>query len=308
MNFHRIVAALALLGAAAATLAATPPPWGATGHHLASRAAVSHLPAGMPPFFRDAAAQLEYLGPEPDRWRSRELKEMDDAWEFDHYIDLERVPAGALEASDRYEFIAALQAAGIERPQQFVGFLPWRIVEMYQRLTSQFAHWRNTPEQPDRGFIEARILNDAGILGHYVADATQPHHTTIHFNGWAEGEPNPRGFTTDRGFHSRFESAFVNAHVTYQDVSSRMAPAPRELGDARQAIWAHVRASHAQVERLYELEQAHGFRPDTPHPETVEFAAERLAEGAEMLRALWWKAWLESEGLAQRIRGREGSE
>ena len=38
---------------------------------------------------------------------------MDDAWEFDHYIDLENVPEGALDAADRYEFIAALYAAGI---------------------------------------------------------------------------------------------------------------------------------------------------------------------------------------------------
>jgi hypothetical protein len=75
----------------------------------------------MPRFFRKARNQLVYLSPEPDRWRSRELKEMDDAWEFDHYIDLENVPSGALNAPDRFEFLQALFEAGIVRPQQTVG-------------------------------------------------------------------------------------------------------------------------------------------------------------------------------------------
>jgi len=244
----------------------------------------------MPSFFRAAGAQLEYLGPEPDRWRSRNLKEMDDAWEFDHYIDLENVPEGALDASDRYTFIAALYAAGIQRPQQSVGFLPWRILELYQRLQTEFAIWRNMEDDPDRPFVEARILNDAGILGHYVADAAQPHHTTIHFNGWAEGAPNPRGFTTDRDFHSRFESAFVEAHIHFQDVDAEMAPDPHPVENPREAVWEHVRASNRTVEEQYELESAYGFDPEAPaHPLAREFVIQRLVAGAEMLRALWCK-------------------
>jgi hypothetical protein len=285
------------------------PPWGADGHRMATRAALAHLPPGMPAFFREAGAQLEYLGPEPDRWRSRNLKEMDDAWEFDHYIDLENVPENALDASDRYTFIAALYAAGIERPQQFVGFLPWRTLELYQRLLTEFAIWRNSEGDPERAFVEARILNDAGILGHYVADAAQPHHTTIHFNGWAEEAPNPRGFTTARDFHSRFESAFVRAHVTFQDVDALMAPSPMEIQDPREAVWVHVRASNASVVRLYELEMEFGFDPGGPaDPGLTDFVAQRLTAGAEMLRALWWSAWIESEGLAAERRAQGWTE
>ena len=286
-----------------------PVPWGAYGHGIASRAALRHLPAGMPEFFRSAEAQLIYLGPEPDRWRSRELKEMDDAWEFDHYIDLENVPEGALDAPDRYEFIAALYAAGIERPQQFVGFLPWRILEVYQRIKTEFAIWRNMENDANRPFVEARILNDAGILGHYVADAAQPHHTTIHFNGWADGSPNPDGFTLDRDFHSRFESAFVEAHVTFHDIDTRMTTDPLPVESPRDAIWSHVRASNETVEQQYRLERDHGFDPEVEaHPLTREFVIERLTAGAEMLRALWWAAWVESESMAEERRARGWSE
>lgn len=283
----------------------TPAPWGAHGHSIVSRLAARGLPQGMPAFFREAEPQLEYLGPEPDRWRSRYLKEMDDAWEFDHYVDLENVPDGALDASDRFEFIAALYDAGIERPQQFVGFLPWRILELYQRLATEFAIWRTTGDGPDRRFVEGRTLNDAGILGHYVADASQPHHTTIHFNGWARGAPNPEGFTADDNFHARFESAFVGAHLTYEEVARQVRGEARELTDVRSAIWAHVRESNAAVQEQYRLEKEVGFDPESPaDPEAREFVARRLAAGAEILRNLWWSAWLESAELAERRRGR----
>jgi hypothetical protein len=275
--------------------------WGAYGHHIVARAAVEGLPRAMPRFFRKAKDELVYLSPEPDRWRSRELKEMDDAWEFDHYIDLENVPPGALDRSDRWEFLEALFAAGIHRPQQFVGFLPFRIVEVYQRLQTEFALWRIADSRRERKTIQIRILNDAGILSHYVADAAQPHHTTIHFNGWAEDAPNPRGFTENRGFHSRFESAFVEARIEFADVDDRMAPEPIEVGEVRDAVLDHVRQSNATVEELYELELEYGFNPVASDEETKDFVVERLVSGAEMLRALWWRAWLDSEGLAERI-------
>jgi hypothetical protein len=277
--------------------------WGADGHRIAARAAHGILPTGMPAFFREAGAQLEYLSPEPDRWRNGELVEMDEAWKYDHYIDLENVPPGALKASDRFEFLAALFEADIERPQQNVGFLPFRILEMYQRLATGFAHWRLTTGGSDRDWIEARILNDAGIIGHYVVDAAQPHHTTIHFNGWAEDAPNPRGYTLDRGFHSRFESGFVRAHLAFGDLPPRMPRSPSRLGNVRQAIWEQVQASNATVGRLYELEKTYGFDPESPpRPEAREFVLERLTSGAEMLAAIWWTAWVESEALAESLR------
>jgi len=309
MRIHRVLAAVALptIGAAVLWSLATAKPaavrWGSDGHRMAARAAHGILPAEMPAFFREAGSQLEYLSPEPDRWRNGDLTEMDEAWKYDHYIDLENVPSGAMDASDRFEFITELFEAGIDRPQQNVGFLPFRILEMYQRLATGFAHWRLAQAGSDRDWIEARILNDAGILSHYVVDAAQPHHTTIHFNGWAEGVPNPKGFTSDRGFHSRFESGFVRTHLAYEDLPPLMPRGPRELDDVRKTVWDHVASSNATVERLYELEKEHGFEADEPHhPETREFALERLAAGAELLSAIWWTAWRESDAIAAGFR------
>lgn len=269
-------------------------PWGREGHEMAARAAATALPAELPYFFRASAAQLEYLNPEPDRWRERDVEVMDDAFEFDHYIDLENVPQGALDAPDRWEFLRALYAAGVERPEQRVGFLPYRIAELYERLVLEWRLWRNAPDR-ERPWIEARIVNDAGILGHYVTDASQPHHTTIHFNGWDANAPNPNGYSLERDFHARFESAFVARNVGFEDVLPHMSDGEPEIfEDVREAVWSYVRESNGEVERLYRLEQTYGFDPAAPVPETEAFAVERLVVGADMLRALWWNAWIES--------------
>jgi hypothetical protein len=264
---------------------------------MAARTATTALPSAMPAFFRGAADQLVYLDSEPDRWRNFELREMDQAWSYDHYVDLENVPDGALDTPDRFEFLKALYDAGLEKPERDGGFLPYRIIEVYQRVVTEWRMWRSEDDTQKKQWIEARILNDAGILGHYVTDASQPHHTTIHFNGWSAGAPNPEGFSNDRSFHSRFESAFVEAHVTQADVdgqAGRGSPAS-VAGAARAAVWAYIEESHSHVVQLYRLDRDIGFDPSAPlKAETRDFAASRLAAGADMLADLWWSAWLES--------------
>ncbi len=274
------------------------PAWGPAGHEMVARLAVARLPEGMPAFFGEAGEKLVYLNPEPDRWRVRPQREMDQAFAPDHYIDLENATPGSLEAADRYAFIHLLHEAGVERPERAVGFLPFRIVELYQRTVVGWRRWRAEPDPLRLAWIEERIVADAGILGHYVADAAQPHHTTIHFNGWDPETANPEGYTTDRGFHGRFENAFVDAHVSYDDVARQIDPdrSPVSVaGDARSAVMGHILEAHAEVERLYALDRDEGFDPFAPASEmAVNFAARRMAAGAEMLATLWWSAWLES--------------
>jgi hypothetical protein len=263
---------------------------------MAAGAAADHLPPDLPAFFLQARDQLVYLDPEPDRWRSQELREMDQAWSYDHFIDLENVPGGALDAPDRYSFILALHRDGIERPESTVGFLPYRIVELYQRLVTEWRLWREETDPVRKAWIEQRIINDAGILGHYVTDGANPHHTTIHYNGWSADAPNPEGFTTDRDFHWRFESEFVEAHVRPDQVEALVrGPTASVAGHARASVMDYLQTSHRLVVPLYRLEKAFGFDPDAPaHAETRDFVAQRLAAGADMLRTLWWSAWQES--------------
>lgn len=270
--------------------------WGEHGHKLSGRAAATRLPKEMPGFFRKAVDRLEYLNPEPDRWRSKSMPEMNEAFSYDHFLDMEMVPAAAFNAEDRYAYLIALYQGGVKEPEK-AGLVQFRILELYQRLRTEFHLWRTAKDKRTRQWIEERIINDAGILGHYASDAANPHHTTIHYNGWDKNTPNPNGYTTDNTFHWRFESEYVQTHIFIKDLLPSIKPMPRVLENPRADIMAHIRNSNSLVERLYQLDKQNKFDKLTTAPENKAFAIDRLVTGAEMLRALWWTAWLKSETL-----------
>jgi hypothetical protein len=270
--------------------------WGQHGHELSGRAAAMKLPAEMPKFFRKATDQLSYLNPEPDRWRDRAEADLDKALNSaaaaEHFVDLEIIPPEAFAAVNRYDFTAELIKAG-KKPTE-AGFAPYRCLELFQRLRLEFRLWRAEKDARKRAWIEQRIVNDAGILGHYVSDGANPHHTTIHYNGWV-GD-NPKGYTVysrERGFHFRFEEEFVGARIQLNDVLP-LVGGVRVVDRPREAIWAFLRDSNALVEELYVLDKREAFGAATAADEHKRFAAARLAAGAQMLRDLWWTAWATS--------------
>lgn len=294
-----ILAPAALLAGALLLARATPAAaWGAYGHQLVGGAAAAALPAEMPAFFRQAGAQLAYLNPEPDRWLDRAERELDPALNGasapEHFIDADLIPAdrlaGALGAPNRLAYADTLRALGLDVAT--VGLLPYSIVELTQRLRTDFRRWRAAPDSATRRFIEQRIVDDAGILGHFVADASNPAHVTKHYNGWV-GD-NPSGYTTDRTFHSRFESAFVQAHVKAADLTPLVAARAAVHEDVRAATLAYLRRTGAELTRLYDLEKSAKFDAANTSEAHKRFAAERLAAGTTMLRDLWWTAWITS--------------
>ena len=272
--------------------------WGEAGHRITAQAAAAALPATMPQFFRDAASQLAYLNPEPDRWRARDESRLDTALEGatapDHFLDLELIPAnrrvGALGAKDRYAFADSLRAANVDPAT--AGVLPFAMLEVTQRIRVAFRQWRRAPNETERKWIEARIINDAGILGHYVADGSNPAHTSIHYNGWVGANPN--GYATDNRFHGRFESAYVQSRVKLVDVEPAVEPSAAVLPALRPAIIAYFMQTHADVERLYQLDKVSPFNAAQLGDEHKAFTVTRLAAGATMLRNLWWTAWVTS--------------
>src|SRR5579859_4341335 len=127
--------------------------WGNEGHESINRVAAEKIPAEMPRFFRHAVAEITYLGPEPDRWRSPSEYALKNAQEPDHFIDLERVswldplPAG------RYEFYRKLyekRAATTDHPDDYlpeqVGLQPYITMEVFGRLKAAFREYRHLRE------------------------------------------------------------------------------------------------------------------------------------------------------------------
>ncbi len=269
--------------------------WGEAGHLLLGDAAAASLPPEMPEFFREARARLTYLNPEPDRWRDSKERALEpalnDAAAIEHFIDLEAVPGNSLNAASRYAFLDSVHAHGGSGSGP--GLLPYRILELTQLLRIEFRLWRGAKDSSTKRAIEERIVNDAGILGHYVGDGSNPHHVTVNHDGWVSPN-NPKGFSAAKGFHYRFESQYVQSHISATDVQPLVPKTPQMITPLRDGIWSYLRTSAGQLDRLYELDKAEAFGAQTQGAEHKKFTAERLAAGATELRDLWWTAWVTS--------------
>jgi hypothetical protein len=259
---------------------------------MINRLAAGSLPGSVPLFLRSEAAvnEIEYLGPEPDRWRSPAEPELNAAQAPEHFIDLEPADALGPLPHRRLDFEAKVFAAG-ERPEK-IGLQPWETTEIWERLKAALREYRALAAAgKDTRGVEAAAIFYAGWLGHYVGDGSQPLHTTIQYNGWVG--PNPNGYTTSHEIHWQFEGPFVAANLNAREVASKITPAKEVEGDVFDAYVAYLRQSATYVEKVYQLEKAGGFQ-GAGTPESREFTAERLAAGASMLRDMIYTAWLES--------------
>jgi hypothetical protein len=259
---------------------------------MINRLAVSSLPASVPGFLRTEAAanEIEYLGPEPDRWRSPAEPELVAAQAPEHFIDLELADALGPLPHRRLDFESKVFAAG-QRPEK-IGLQPWQATEVWERLKVALREYRRlSAAHADTRAVEQAAIFYAGWLGHYVGDASQPLHTTIQYNGWVG--PNPNGYTTAHQIHWQFEGPFVGANLHEPEVRAKMSPLQSIDGDIFDNYVAYLRHTATYVERVYQLEKAGGF-VGTGTAESREFTAERLAAGAGMLRDLICAAWVES--------------
>jgi hypothetical protein len=298
--------------------------WGSDGHRIISRLAIQYLPADVPAFLRNGNAldTVEYLGPEPDRWRNRAEQELSDTQAPDHFIDMEWAvfaevpctvgapgcgPDGKMLPRKRYDFIRALAAAQPAHPTitltpEKVGLQPWQVEEVWQRLKVDFREYRKlVAANQDTAPVQTAILFDCGWLSHYVADGSMPLHTSIQYNGWTG--PNPNGYTTEHKIHALFESINVAANIKPADVAPLVAAAPTTpIPDEWLQYLAYLNHTNSLVEKTYQLEKSGAFTgPGTP--EGKAFTAERLAAGAIELRDLIAAAWTHSADPVEEYHG-----
>ena len=315
----------ALASALIATIATQPAwGWGRDGHMMINKLAAQNLPDDVPYFLRNGNGVdiMEWMGPEPDRWKQRDAEpELVATQSPDHFFDYEWAlwgatpcQAGTPDCNDgykfprkRYDFIQAIAASQAAHPKELkyldtVGFQPWQVEEVWQRLKSDMREYRKTTAaKGDTAPVQLAILFDAGWLGHYVADGSQPLHNTIQYNGWTG--PNPHHYTTDHKIHAQFESIYVSANIKTSDVAPLVAASkPAVIDDEWQQYWEYLHHSNSLVEKVYQLDKEGGFT-DAGTPEAKSFTEERLAAGAIELRDLIASAWAHSADPVQEYHG-----
>ncbi len=284
--------------------------WGSDGHRMINRIAATYLPNEVPAFLRNGAAldMMEYLGPEPDRWKSRAEEELATEQSPDHFIDMEWADLAGPLPRHRYDFIRALDKAQVKSPNlpltpEKVGMQPYAADEVWERLKAGMREYRSlAAANADTRPVEGAILFYAGWLGHYVADGAQPLHVTIQYNGWTGANPN--GYTTQHKIHSQFESSYVSANIKAADVASLVSASPAKAlqGDVFDGYVDYLRHTGGLVDRTYQIEKTGGFA-GAGTAEAKSFTEERLAAGAIELRDLIYTAWVRSADAVPESRG-----
>jgi hypothetical protein len=288
--------------------------WGGTGHRYIGELAARNFPKEIPGFLRtpQAERQIGLMAQEPDISRNTGQPHDADS-DPGHYLKVSddgTILGGpllnALPATRR-DFDTALRLVSAD--QYKAGFLPYNIMDGYQQLVKDFALLRmdvaaatfaekfKYTKAVRKRFVDARVvrqvltLRDLGVWAHYVGDASQPMHASIHLLSWSDG-PNPNGFTTALGLHGKFESDFVDAHVRESDVATALRP-PRDCGCAIAELTRdYLLTSWKLLVPTYQFEKDAAY--DAATPQAKAFTVERLAAGAAMLRDMVAMAWRES--------------
>lgn len=153
--------------------------WGFYAHRMINRAAVFTLPVDMVIFFKENIEFISENSVNPDKRRYVVPEEGNR-----HFIDLDRYGTSPFDSIPmRWEDAIANYSEKVLKEN---GTLPWQIYFSYIQLTEAF-----------KAKNIRRILQISTDLGHYIADAHSPLHTTQNYNGQ---------LTNQHGIHSFWES------------------------------------------------------------------------------------------------------
>lgn len=262
--------------------------WGFWAHKRINRLAVFRLPVEMQVFYKKYMDYLSENAVNPDKRRYAVAGEAER-----HFIDLDVYGDSALKVLPKY-WQAAVQKIGEDSLRKH-GIVPWHVQIAASQLTAAFKA-RNT----------SRILRISADLGHYIADAHVPLHTTRNYNGQLTGQDGIHGF-----WESRLPELFA------EDYDMWLGPAAYRK-DIADDIWKAVEGSHAAMDSvlLFEKQLTEGFKADKKYSfelrnnvlarmHSREFSEKyhrmlagqvekRMRASVQMVGDIWYTCWIDA--------------
>ncbi len=195
--------------------------WGFFGHKKINELAIYALPPALQPFYRAHSKEIIEWSVAPDQ--RRYVIEEEGA---KHYIDLDLYDSLPL---PKY-WSQAVEKYGEDYLRER-GIVPWNTYFVYHQLVKAMA---------DKKY--KRIIKLSADLGHYVADAHVPLHTTSNYNGQQTGQ---------LGIHSFWESRLPELYFSSYDLFSQRAG---YIKDVQGELWLTISESNALLKDVLELE------------------------------------------------------
>ncbi|MCA8829119.1 zinc dependent phospholipase C family protein [Hymenobacter pini] len=261
------------------------PGWGFFGHRTITQLAVYSLPAPMRGYYYRNMAKLVKLSTAAD-----ERRDQDPAEASKHFIDIDHYgddPFGLM--PKMWEKAVAKYTADTLRKY---GTLPWAVIETKEKLTKAFREKDTTA-----------ILALSADLGHYVADAYVPLHTTENYDGQ---------LTKQEGIHALWESKLPERHIGKYKLDNESG---RYEKDPLKDIWQVIQESYGflgdtfdkeeEVTRKYTPETKYVFShkygktrraysdafADSYHEKVGGQVAFRLKLAPTLVASMWMTAW-----------------
>ena len=200
--------------------------WGFYAHQLINRLAVFSLPPEMLPFYKYHIQFITENAVNPDRRRYAVAGEAER-----HYIDLDVYGDSAAYKMPR-SWQKAVEQYGEDTLRAY-GIVPWHVYRTKQWLTEAF-----------RKQDKEAILRLSADLGHYIADANVPLHTTVNYNGQLTGQRGIHGF-----WESRLPELFTGSYELWVGKADY-------IDKPQLHIWQAVLQAHLAVDSVLGFERA----------------------------------------------------
>lgn len=199
--------------------------WGFFAHQQINRLAVYILPPEMIGFYKNNITYLSEASVNPDKRRYVFEEEGPR-----HYIDIDHYGDSAVYKMPRYWNDAIKMYS--EDTLKTYGIVPWHIVRVYYQLRDAFML-----RDPDK------ILKVSAELGHYIADAHVPLHTTENYDGQR---------TNQIGIHALWESRLPELFSSEYDFFVGRAV---YLDNVQEAAWAAVISANEALDSVLTFEK-----------------------------------------------------
>jgi len=224
----RLVAALTI-----AALVMTPgsaSAWGIEVHKFIMSRAISLLPREIRPYFEKYQSSIVEHAGDPDLWRNVGWLEESPR----HFVDMDAYgPYPFKEFPHDYD--EAVRRYGLDFVQKN-GTLPWRAEEMYRKLVEAFAQ--------KAAYSRENVRLFSSVVAHYTADAHQPFHAALNYDGQLTGQ---------WGIHSRFETELFER---YRSKLHLISGARSAIPNPREFIIRALTDSFALVQPILDADKA----------------------------------------------------
>lgn len=197
--------------------------WGFFAHKRINQLAIFTLPEGMIGFYKSNHKYITEHAVDPDKRRYADTAEGPR-----HYLDVENYEDNIDSIPEKWN--DAVNKYGAKKIAEN-GMVPWQIQRTYYNLVRAFK---------ERDSL--RILRYSADLGHYVADAHVPLHTTRNHNGQ---------YTNQAGIHGFWESRVPELFA--KDYNLLVGKAVYLENPLKEA-WKIVKKSHSMVDTVLNFE------------------------------------------------------